>query len=192
VTDGSPTRAAKIGPTAQPAPADVLVIGFGNPLAGDDGAGPAVIDALRRAGLPAGARAEHGGSDALCLRTLWRGERDVWLADAVAAGRVPGTVMRLGHEDLLAAPQRHASVHRLSLPECLRWLSLAFPELSRVQYRFWGVQVERVCPEAGLSPSVDAGARTVAAEIRSALTRLRVGCHTTAWQECTRAGSGGR
>ena len=50
-------------------------------LAADDGAGPAVIELLRRRGLPPGVRAEEGGQDALLvalmagirLGTLWPG-----------------------------------------------------------------------------------------------------------------------
>ena len=75
----------------------VLVVGFGNTLAGDDGVGAAVIDALREARPPAGLRAEHGGCDSLTLPSIWRGERSLWLVDAVSAGGAPGTIHRLDH-----------------------------------------------------------------------------------------------
>jgi hydrogenase maturation protease len=150
----------------------VLIVGFGNPLVADDGAGPRVIELLSESGLPAGVRAEDGGSDSLCLASLWQGEDRVWLIDAVKAGGAPGTIHRLSHAQVMAETQRHATVHQLSLPESLRWLAITYPELGGVRYRLWGIEVERLGLEPGLSPAVAAAARTLVVEITRALTDL--------------------
>jgi hydrogenase maturation protease len=147
----------------------ILVVGFGNRLAGDDGAGPAVLDLLRAGRLPVGARAEEGESDALRLPSLWRGEREVWLVDAVRAGGRPGSVYRLAHDDVLTVPQLHATAHQLSLPECLRWIAVSYPEMAAVRYRLWGIEPARVAFGAGLTPAVAAASRAVAAEVLAAL-----------------------
>jgi hydrogenase maturation protease len=143
----------------------VLVVGFGNALAADDGAGPAAVERLRAAGLPEGMRAEEGGEDSLRLERLWRGEREVWLVDALARGAPPGAIRRVGHEELLAIPQGHAAAHRLSLPESLRWLAIGYPEMASVRYRLWGIEPERLAPGVGLSPAVARAVAEVAAEI---------------------------
>jgi hydrogenase maturation protease len=148
----------------------ILVVGFGNSLAGDDGAGPAVIARLRAEPLPAGVRAEDGGSDALRLPAIWKGEGEVWLVDAVAAGAPPGTVHHLDHERVLAVPQRHATAHQLSLPESLRWVAHAYPEMAHVRYRFWGIEIERVAFAEVLSRSVAVAVLAVADELRLLLT----------------------
>jgi hydrogenase maturation protease len=150
-------------------PGSLLVVGFGNVLAGDDAAGPAAMGLLRELGLPPGCRAEDGGCDALDLGGLWHGEPDVWLVDALARGAAPGTVHRLAHEEVLALPMKHGSAHQLSLPESLRCLRLAFPDMAVVRYRFWGVEPRRVGPAAGLSPEVASAVKALAAEIRQAL-----------------------
>jgi hydrogenase maturation protease len=147
----------------------ILIVGFGNPLVGDDGAGPAVVGALRRAALPAGVRVEDGGSDSLCLFSLWQGEDEIWLVDAMKTGAAAGAIVRLAHEQILAVPQRHATVHQLSLPESLRWLAITYPELASVRYRLWGVEAERLDLEPGLSPGVAAAVPVLVAEIRAAL-----------------------
>lgn len=152
-----------------PLTARVLVVGFGNLLAGDDGVGPATVARLRALGPPEGCRAEEGGCDALLLSALWRGEPEVWIVDAVARGSPAGTVHRLSHEEVLALPQRHAGAHQLSLPEALRCLALAFPEMAGVRYRLWGVEPLRAAPPAGLSAPVVAAADAVAEEIRRSL-----------------------
>jgi hydrogenase maturation protease len=148
----------------------VLVVGFGNTLAGDDGFGSAVIDALLESDRPPGLRVEHGGTDSLTLPSMWRGERTIWIVDAASAGSPPGTIHRLDHERVLALPQRHATAHRLSLPESLRWISLTYPDMAPVRYRFWGVEPGRIEPSPGLSPAVAAAVTRVTREIRESFT----------------------
>jgi hydrogenase maturation protease len=88
--------------------------------------------------------------------------------DALRRGARPGTVHRLDHDELLAVRQPHAHAHRLSLPESLRWLALAFPDLARVRYRFWGIEPGEVSPREGLSPAVAEAVGRVAEEIIAA------------------------
>lgn len=133
----------------------ILIVGLGNPLVGDDGAGQAVLDELKHRGLPSLARAESGETDALRLPSLWRGEPEVWIVDAFAAGAPAGTIHRIPHEQLLALPQRNHSVHRLSLPEGLRWISLAFPEMAPVKYQLYGIEPSEIKLDPGLSPEVE-------------------------------------
>jgi len=146
-------------------PARVLVVGFGNSLMADDGAGPEVVRRLNDGHLPAGVRAEDGGADSLRLPGLWRGEPDIWLVDAVTAGGEPGSIIRLGHDEVLALPQRHATAHALSLPEGLRWISLSYREMATVRYRFWGLVVRRLSLVSGLSDEVGAAVDRLVLEI---------------------------
>jgi len=67
---------------------DVLIIGFGNELMGDDGAGPAAIRELASQPPEISARVEDGGTDALTLPSWWRGERQIWIIDAVRSGHL--------------------------------------------------------------------------------------------------------
>ncbi len=143
----------------------VLVASVGNPHAGDDGAGPAVASRLRDRGLPEGFRVEELHTDVLALAAAWRGEPEVWIVDAFTRGAAPGTVHRLGHEELLALPQRHAHVHALSLPENLRWLLLARPELAAVRFFLWGIEPAVLTAGERLSPPVAAAVEAVAREI---------------------------
>jgi len=160
---GSDHRNIKAAP-AGPGSA-ILIVGFGNPLMADDGAGPEVVRQLLTAPLPAGVRVEDGGSDSLRLPSLWRGEAQVWIVDAVAGGGQGGDVVRLSHEELLAVPQRHATAHALSLPEALRWIALGYPEMAAVRYRMWGIAARDLGLHAGLSAFTAANVDRVAREI---------------------------
>jgi hydrogenase maturation protease len=146
-------------------PVRILIVGFGNGLMADDGAGPEVVRRLAAQPLPAGVRAEDGGSDALRLPGLWRGEPDVWLVDAVAGGGEPGAIVRLAHADVLSVPQRHATAHTLSLPEALRWIALSYKEMAVVRYRLWGIVAGRLAVGPGLSDATDAAVERVVGEI---------------------------
>jgi len=83
-----------------------LVVGFGNPLMGDDGVGAAVVAKLDKIGAPPGLRLSTL-ADVLHLSPVWRGEARVWMVDAVLCGAAPGAVHRRGHAEVLGNPQRH-------------------------------------------------------------------------------------
>ena len=159
--------------------ARVLVVGFGNDLVGDDGAGLAVVRRLagatdppgRRSPAPSRLRAAEGHSDSLRLPDLWEGEPDIWLVDALVRGAPPGTVHRLTHDELLAVPQRHGTAHQLSLPESLRWIAHAHPQMASVRYRLWGIEPGRLTLGEGLTPEVEAAVEAVCDEIRAEATR---------------------
>jgi hydrogenase maturation protease len=144
----------------------VLVLGLGNDLMADDGFGSAVVAALTSGGLPPGVAAARA-ADVLALPSLWRGQAEVWLVDAVTAGGPPGAIHRFGHEELLALAPRTGSAHDLDLGEGLQWLRLALPALANVRFRLWGAEPARVAAEFGLSPAAAAAVQRVADEIRS-------------------------
>ncbi len=145
--------------------ASVLVVGFGNPLMGDDGVGPAVLAHLAKLGTPRNLRLAEGGTDATALAHLWQGEGRVVLVDALVRGSPPGTIHRLNIEEVLRLPQEHEGVHALSLPACLRWVLLAKPELAQAQVELFGVEPARVAPGEGLTPEVEAAAKQLASEL---------------------------
>jgi hydrogenase maturation protease len=149
-----------------------LVVGFGNTLAGDDGVGPLVARRLAALDLPSGARVVEARTDALELAGLWHGEPRVWMVDALIRGSAPGTIHRLDHDDVFSVPQRHATVHHLSLPECLRWLAVAEPAMNAVRYRLYGVEPERVGLREGLSPAVAAAAERLVERLLEELAYL--------------------
>ncbi len=150
----------------------ILVAGFGNTLAGDDGIGPLVARRLAALELPSHVRAAEARTDALELAGLWHGETHVWLVDALIRGDAPGTIHRLEHDEVMSVAQRHATVHHLSLPECLRWLALAEPAMAAVRYRLYGVEPERLDLGEGLSPAVAVAADRLVEDLLRELSYL--------------------
>jgi len=139
----------------------ILVVGFGNTLMGDDGVGPMVIRHVMKRSLPPNLRVVECASDSLILPSFWRGEDQIWMIDALVRRRAPGTIDTLNHEEVMSIPQRHATVHHLSLPEGLRWIRLAYPEMRKVTYRLWGIEPGGMDLGERLSPAVEEAVASV-------------------------------
>ena len=104
---------------------DLLVLGLGNVLLGDDGAGPAVIAQLRD-GYEArsGTLVLDGGTLGLSLLPYLEDARRVILVDAVAADAPAGTLVRLEGRDVGPAVATRLSPHQVGVADLLegaRW-----------------------------------------------------------------------
>lgn len=88
----------------EPPGCDVLVVGCGNLLRGDDGVGPVLIRHLWDRGVPPGARLVDGGTAGMDVAFQMRGAKRVVIVDASATGAAPGTLYRLPGEELNDLP----------------------------------------------------------------------------------------
>ncbi len=89
---------------------DLLVLGLGNPLCGDDGAGVAAVARLRaRYAAPAGVQLLDGGTLGLSLLPHLQRARRAILVDAVRTSDPPGTLVRVEGDEV-----GHVAAHKLS------------------------------------------------------------------------------
>ncbi len=132
---------------------DVVVLGIGNPLAGDDGVGIALADALAVDGLLEGARVRMAGSDPLALLEELLAGRRVLLLDACRFGGRPGesTWIRL---DDPAWPEAASplSLHGLDLPTVFQLAQALRLPLEHAW--LYGVEPDGKLEGRGLSPAV--------------------------------------
>lgn len=148
----------------------LLIVGLGNSMMGDDGTGPAVVNRLTLLELPPSVSCREL-SDVLHLPAIWSEENEVWMVDAVVAGAAPGTIHRLGHEQVLGLTQPHDSAHHLGLAEGLNWILHAHPEMRGVRFRLLGVEPRTVAPVESLSVIVEKSVRRLVREISDAVNR---------------------
>lgn len=153
--------------------AQVLVLGVGNPLMADDGAGPAVIELLL-----SGYRFRDdvalldAGTMGFAMLAPIRAARHLIVVDAVRGTAHPvGTVMRLTAEQIAPNQIKH-SMHDVTLVEVLQGAELAgnAPETVAI-----GIQIERL-EEAvlELTPAVALAIPIAAAAVLDELTALGV------------------
>jgi len=141
----------------------LLILGIGNALRRDDGAGPAV--AARLAGrVPEGVEVRVLPGEATGLMDAWAGHDHVIVLDAVASGARPGTLHRFAAADgPLPAAFSSLSSHGLGLAEAIE-LARALGRLPR-RLMVYGIEGEDFRPGEGLSPSVEEAVGRVASEL---------------------------
>lgn len=88
----------------EPPGCDVLVVGCGNLLRGDDGVGPVLVRHLWDRGVPDGAKLVDGGTAGMDVGFQMRGAQRVVIVDASSTGAAPGTVYRMPGEELTDLP----------------------------------------------------------------------------------------
>jgi hydrogenase maturation protease len=149
----------------------LLVLGLGNVLCGDDGAGPAAVARLLEGWAPPpSARVEDGGTLGLALMSLLAEATDVLLVDAVhVPGLAPGTLVRLTGEEAAAATRDQLSVHQVGVADMLDALRLIDRLPPRVT--LFGVVPESLELGCGCTPAVAAVLDDLAAAVAAEATR---------------------
>jgi hydrogenase maturation protease len=139
------------------------VIGVGNPLRGDDGAGAAVIQRLQSR-LPSPAKTLQLDSDGVSLMEAWQDFERVILVDAACSGVVPGTIHRFDAiQSELPRGLFHYSSHLFGITEAV--------ELARQLGRLpkwlvvYGIEGAAFAYGEGLSAEVSEAVEQVAAAI---------------------------
>jgi hydrogenase maturation protease len=115
-------------------PTELLVLGLGNLLCGDDGIGPAAISLLaQRYDTPDGVMVIDGGTLGLALLPYIEDAQQVLLIDAVRADLPPGSFVRLQGEEVAPAVAERLSVHQVGVADLLdaaRWRGTYPPRLT--------------------------------------------------------------
>ena len=154
----------------------VLVIGCGNPLRGDDAAGPVLIRRLWDRGLPAGVRCADGGTGGMDVVFQMRGVPEVILVDACRTGAEPGAVFEVpGDEVANLPPLSGINLHAFRWDHALafaRWLLRAGrPE----RVTAFLIEGQTYDVGAALSPAVDRAIDEVADRLMARFAPLPAG-----------------
>jgi hydrogenase maturation protease len=150
-------------------PITTLVLGFGNPLWGDDGAGIEAVNMLAENEIPDGVRVEPAGLPGFGL-AAWLGEASLSslqrlvLVDAAHMGQAPGVWRRFTPEEVhLIARGGIVSLHEADLSSGLA-LSQALGLLPE-DVLFYAVEPGSLEDGLGLSPEVQDALPEMVAEI---------------------------
>lgn len=141
----------------------LLIIGIGTELYGDDAAGLAVVRSLRSVELPEFVKIMEFSSDGASLINLWDDATRVILIDCVSAQTLPGTIVAI---DLLhgSLPSHwKPSTHNFGLVEAVG-LARAMGRLPS-SLMLYGIQGNSHEHGHGLSPEVRVAVENVATMI---------------------------
>jgi hydrogenase maturation protease len=139
----------------RPARAPILVLGIGNILLGDDGAGVELVTRLSVQAERWGDKVEllEGGTQGMALLGYIAGRSAIVLFDAVELGAEPGSLHLIHDEEVLAFGSRSSSAHEGNVGELLRTARLT-GDLPR-RLALVGVEPARVETGIGLSEQVE-------------------------------------
>jgi hydrogenase maturation protease len=146
------------------------VIALGQAAAGDDAVGLAVLEEVRRGGVPDGVELVHAAEDSALLALL-ETPAPVVLVDAVL-GQPPGTVLELTPEELAASGLRAVSTHGLGAAQAIALARTLAAERISPLIHIVGITIAR--PEKytqALSPAVAAAVPRAAARVRAVVDR---------------------
>jgi hydrogenase maturation protease len=144
--------------------AEILILGLGNSIMGDDGVGVHALERLlERYALPAKVEAREGGTLGLHLAPYLAGVRALLLIDAIQAAAAPGTLIRSEGAELTAHLGHKLSLHQVGLSELLAVGSTlgAMPE----RIVLWGVVAAVIAPGLELTPVVAASLEPLVEQI---------------------------
>lgn len=149
-----------------------LILGLGNTLMGDDGAGVRVVKDLQiKNGMPVGTRLLDGGTLSFSLLQDIEDADVLIVVDAAQLGETAGTVQVFKDEamDKFLLNKRTSSVHEVSLMELLDMARLndRLPE----KRAFVGIQPERIDWSMDVSESVAEGLETAGIHVRALIAR---------------------
>jgi hydrogenase maturation protease len=148
-----------------------LVLGIGNLLMGDEGAGIHAVQALQQEPLPAGVDVLDGGTGGFNLLACLSDYPCVILIDATLDGRTPGTVAILRPQFLAEYP-RTLSAHDVGLRDLIGTAALLgpLPRLHLVTISIAQVEAATI----GLTPSIHQAIPAVLASVRQILRVERI------------------
>jgi hydrogenase maturation protease len=152
----------------------VLVVGLGNDLRRDDGAGLEVARRVRDRAPRNGIDVRELPGDPTALLDVWFGWEAVVLVDTMRSGAHPGTIRRLdaSREPLPASPRHGASsTHAAGLAETIE-LARALGSLPR-QLIIYAVEGRRYDYGAGLSDELETIVPTLAERVLREAHSLR-------------------
>ncbi|MCV7072982.1 hydrogenase maturation protease [Mycolicibacterium rufum] len=159
----------------EPPGCDVLVIGCGNLLRGDDGVGPVLVRHLWERGVPDGAKLVDGGTAGMDVAFQMRGARQVVIIDAAATGSAPGTMFRVPGSELAELPPLQGlHTHSFRWDHAIAFARWALGEDCPTDITVFLIEVAGVEMGADLSEPVTAAMEQVIALIeRDHLAPLR-------------------
>jgi hydrogenase maturation protease len=149
---------------------NVLVVGVGNILMGDDGVGVRVVHEIgRRFHLPEGVEILDGGTSGLELLSYFSDRELVVIVDAVKSGLPPGTVVKVEGEDVPARFMTKISPHQLGLSDVLAAARIS-GKLPKKMALF-GIEPKRVELRLDLSEEVEMNFEKLIDSVRNELER---------------------
>jgi hydrogenase maturation protease len=141
------------------------IIGCGNLIRKDDGAGPILIRKLWDLGVPSNVRIADGGTAGMDVVFQIGDAKELIIIDACTTGAEPGTVYEIPGEEVESIPLENINLHNFRWDHAIamgRWLlKKNFPEKVTVYL----IEAQDLSYGSGLTPKVEESVNKLARKI---------------------------
>jgi hydrogenase maturation protease len=131
---------------------DTVIVGLGNLLLKDDGAGVHTIRALEKEILPPSVELVDGGTSTLSLLSYFVGCPKIIIIDALQAGLPPGTIYRLRPEDIPHYRSEHLSIHDVQILDVIKMAAMIGEQPEVV---ILGIEPQEIASGLELTPVIE-------------------------------------
>lgn len=138
-----------------PPPTEVVIVGCGNLLRGDDAAGPILVRKLADRDLPSGIRLIDGGTAGMDVAFAMRGARRAIVIDASALGVAPGTIHRVPGEELVDLTPPQGNLHSFRWDQALGFAQWLLKEDYPEEVTVWLIEGQSFTVGEALTPAVE-------------------------------------
>jgi len=157
---------------------EILILGAGNLLLSDDGAGVHIIRRLlETVDLPERVQVLDGGTLGLDLLHYLEGISYLLIVDAMQTGQPPGALRRLAGDEVPAYLSIKMSPHQIGLPDML--FAAKLRNLYPREVVVWGIQPDSTEVGLELTPAVAAQVELLVDKILEELARWGVEARRT-------------
>ncbi len=132
---------------------DILILGVGNVLLGDEGVGVYVAQRLQKMPLPPNVEVIDGGTAGFELIEFFFGKRKIIIVDAVQTDDEVGSIFRFAPEEAELHWEKPFSSHQTGVHELLHLAQRLEPRPEIVVYSIVPSAIEGVT--ANLSPTIE-------------------------------------
>jgi hydrogenase maturation protease len=131
---------ALIKETAKKSHKDIMVVGIGNRLLGDEGIGLYIIDNLSQIPMPSNVNFIDCGCDLLGLMSYLNKPQKIIIIDAIRGGGKPGEIYKFNYSKLTTMKDETQSGHQMRTIFVLGLLRSVYPVLADSEITLIGVE----------------------------------------------------
>lgn len=156
-------------PKVEKSSKDILVVGVGNRLLGDEGMGLYIIDTLLQYQIPDYVDVINCGCDLLNLISYPNKPQKLIIVDTIRAGGKPGETYKFNYNQLETPAVKMSSAHQIHAIDALRLLRELYPNLADCEVVVIGIEPKTIKLNAGLSKWVN---KSITGAVRLVLGEL--------------------
>ncbi len=144
----------------------IIIVGIGNSLLGDEGVGNYIVQRLSQEEFGPAIRIADCGTDLLKMMSHLDQPDLIIIVDAVNGSRPPGSIYRFSKDQILKMHGENKAAHNLSAVAVIQLLDKTVAAFQKADVVLFGIQPAQLAKGAGLSPTVSAAADKLIDELK--------------------------